>query len=434
VQHAPAPVLAAPAPVLAAPAPAPSPVAAAPVAPVGHSTPATEASLLLSLVQALQPQTVATPSVPAAGSCTSVEGIAAIEKVKQEIQSLLAQLPFMTKEQKGPIAELLKDLFSALNEGAIVSAPLMAQLAAAIAAQDVTTANTLLTDLRRAVQANEFLHEAALLIQDTYAGRLVLSTVRRHASVLKLHVFPFLIKLKQTEPTLMPVPEHVLLLLLAYRFHQSGTLYAASSAFDAVRWFQHAGLHRPYQDESVFHSFLQTLHKRHGRRVQHTPLPDMEWVKTLLHYCSRKTASLVEKRLGCVVAIMVATCSRKADVLRLRLGSVEILPDRINFMFWVTKTDQFRSGYQKSLCLKDDSLRVGPIIRAYMKSMGAWRLPPDDIRNGHPLFGPIKHVHQGEPYYMPMTMASPPVSTSTISKSFTTIRPKKFWMHGVTQS
>ena len=288
----------------------------------------------------------------------------------------------------------------------------------------------------RLTDENPFLQGAMAVIQQTQAGRLVLSTVRRHESVLKLHVFPFLKRLKDKEPVLFPVPEHVLLMMLAYRFQQSGTVYAAASVFDAVRWLQNAGFHQPYQDEKVFHQFINTLRKMHGKRVQHTAMPNIEWVQTMLRHCSRDGASLVEVRLGTVVAIMTATCSRKADVLRLRIGAVEFFQDRIDFYFWVTKTDQFRSGYRKSISLKEDSLRVADMLKKHMLSMGVWKMDPSDVRHGNPLFGQIQHLHNASDRFVPTTIFSKSIDPATMSKTFANIRktlklPSAFVMHGL---
>ena len=287
--------------------------------------------------------------------------------------------------------------------------------------------------MNETVRLNPHLQHAQSAVTTALASRLSEAVTKRYASICRTHVLPFLSGLRG-EPTLFPVPSHLMLLLMGKRFTESGTLYAPSVVFDAVRWLHKQMLHPAYEDESFFHTFIQEKRKSAARHVQHTVKAEPEWIVRMITYCSRVGASALEQRTGVVVAICYITCSRKGDVIRLRIGCILIKEDRISIRFWITKTDQLRSGFRKDISRTTDHLQICTFIIKYMSAIGALTLSESDLRQGAPLFGRVLQGNQALNRFATMQFWDKPITAATFNSAFNKIRdllqlPQEFKPH-----
>ena len=233
-----------------------------------------------------------------------------------------------------------------------------------------------------------------------------------------------------------PVPPHIMALLMADRYNDSGTLYSVEIVFRAVQWMHKVLLHEPYANNQPFYDFTNGVKKAIGASTKHTPIAKIEWVEAVITCALLITASLVEVRIGCLVALMYCTDSRAADILRLRVGCISETADAIKIWQIISKTDQYRSGHY-NLIIKKHNAHCIAIINKWRTAMNVMNLSPSDTRHAGPFFVSVQYYNNnGQRQLKIGNEATPPVSASAMNVSFNNIKtklglPEDFTKHGI---
>lgn len=161
-------------------------------------------------------------------------------------------------------------------------------------------------------------------------------------------------------------------------------------------------------------------------------------IKELIDYCLRPAATLPELRLGAVIALCAASCSRKADVLRLRLGCIKKFDNRFEITFWISKTDQHRLGHRKDLSRAADQMRFLEMIERYLFVFFDFdTLAESDAIFGAPLFSKIQYRASTKDHeFEPLAFGDPPLTTAAIDSSFRQVKtilhlPDWLTLHGL---
>lgn len=266
------------------------------------------------------------------------------------------------------------------------------------------------------------------------ANHVTLSTTTRFLSQLNNHVLPFL--QEYTKPPFFPVSSATAALLVAARFHESGTLYAPTIALQAIN-FWHKRLMYPVLTAAPLREFLSSARRMLGKRVEHTVLPNKEWIKTLLDHCFRLSATPAERRLGVICAIMLGACARKADVLKLTPTCFEDHPTYIKIYFWDSKTDKnYRLGHCKYISKLHDEWQIVPKIIAYFTLLGMWKIDhTNPLATAH-CFLPSHYYNNTGVFKTKPAPFAPAITAAAVDASFRKARtslhlPVYFTIHGI---
>ena len=226
---------------------------------------------------------------------------------------------------------------------------------------------------------------------------------------------------------------------MATRYRQTGTIYAPQIAFASIRWLHRHLMFDAYDDEAPFRDFITGIQRKLGRQVIHIKMAKVEDIVALLDHCDRDDATPVEIRLGVIVSLMLATCSRKADCLRLTATCIWEEKTHFVIFFVVSKTDTYRMGHYKYISKSDDQYNVCNRLVRYLKRIGLYNLPRGSPYNEAMVFGKTRYSNQlkrsvfctpvlaGEGFYL---------STTAIDASFRAVRltlalSKDFVLHGI---
>ena len=202
------------------------------------------------------------------------------------------------------------------------------------------------------------------------------------------HVIPFLKKF--TQPPFLPIEEAYVALLIVDRFKETNTIYSPVLALQAINWWHKANLFDPVS-YAYCQQFLNGARRMLGQSTVHTVMVEPRWLLLLFRYCDRPEASTPERRLGNIANAMLGFCARKDDVLHLTATCIQDFSDRIIASFWTTKSDQYRSGHQKTVSKIKDDWGICARLKKYLQEIGLWDIQPSDPNSTSHIFLPAQY-------------------------------------------
>jgi hypothetical protein len=194
-----------------------------------------------------------------------------------------------------------------------------------------------------------------------------------------------------------------------------------------------------YDDEAPFRDFITGIQRKLGQQVVHIKMATVEDIVALLDHCDRDDATPSEIRLGVIVSLMLATCSRKADCLRLTATCIWEEKTHFVIFFVVSKTDTYRMGHYKYISKTDDKYNICNRLVQYLKRIGLYNLPRGSPFNEAMVFGKTQYSNQLKTsvFCKPVLAGNGPyLSTTAIDASFRAVRltlnlSKDFVLHGI---
>ena len=196
-------------------------------------------------------------------------------------------------------------------------------------------------------------------------------------------------------------------------------------------------MHPEFDDERPFRDFINGLQRRLGKQTKHTEMASVEDITAILEFCDSEEATPAQFRLGVVITIMLSTCSRKADCIRLTATCIWGGDTHLVIYFVTSKTDIYRLGHYKYISKKHDRFGSCARIIRYLKLVGLWRLDSTSPFCEAPIFVRTRYSNQlKKSVFCQPSAEDGYISTNAIDASFRELRPDLklspgFVLHGI---